>query len=433
MPTTKKYLGSTGLSRLWSKIKSTFLFKMDETPGASYTYTEPGEPSPTAVTANFITTLSGTTVTITCTLSQAVDIHLLFRLKLSGTYRRFMTVLAGRTSVTLTDSTTNSYSSLQGITDIVLENADLLASKYTFTINKSLLVGATYEHKIELKNAIVDWHAMTISGTLTRTTTALTKPQIATRYQLTKWSAGVIEYFESSNQSIIPANSTSVGVSNVSFHPTANTRAPLSPFSPTFTSSGYSNHYITSIASTGVSYLDANIGITISSWSQTNLQPELVWYRSSGACVYSGTLPRMYVNMTGLVSGDKIRIEMYAYFGTYNSDPYTKFVYTYDHGSSTGSSVSNAIIAFHDNVDNFVGIVSNGSVSTTYIVMDAYLTNTNKNINNLHVAHWPGSNTTSVTSPSTFTRSFTVPTWSSRPKSTNTSLFGTVKLNGKLW
>lgn len=431
-----KYLGSTGLSRLWSRYKTIYLLKTDELSGANpdttYTYTESTD-SPTAIAVTVITSHSGSTDTLICTLSQAVEVNLLFKVTLaSGTSnKRYFTVIAGNTSVSLSETgvSGDNGGSLQKATAVELVDASTLNSKYTFTITTSFNQGSTYEHAITLTNAQVDWHTNTISGTLQRTTSASTKPAIYTYIGVCRITEGGTLYYRSS-QVVISASSNSTTLSNVALTQTYDTYSSLygSECVPVgyYISGSYPAHYISAVSST-YTPLDLNINISISSWSQTNLRPTLVWYRSSGDCVYSGTLPTANCTVSGLASGDSITLTMYAYFGTDGSYPYTVFQRTVSWGG--GSTMQ---FNFNDIVNNFVGIVSSGSVSTTYIRIQAYVTNTSMGINNQYIGYWPSTNNT-TSSTGAFVKTAVYNYHTTLPRSSNTALFGTVTLDGKLW
>lgn len=429
-----KYLGSTGLSRLWNRYKTIYLLKTDELSGANpdttYTYTESTD-SPTAIAVTVITSHSGSTDTLICTLSQAVEVNLLFKVTLaSSTYKRYFTVIVGNTSVSLSETgvSGNNSGSLQKATAVELVDASTLSSKYTFTITTHFNQGSTYEHTITMTNAQVDWHTNTISGTLQRTTSASTKPTIYTYIGVCRITEGGTLYYRSS-QVVISSGSNSTTLSNVALTQTYDTYSSLhgSECAPVgyYINGSYPAHHISTVSST-YTPLDLNINISISSWSQTNLRPTLVWYRSSGDCVYGGTLPTANCTVSGLASGDSIKLIMYAYFGTDASEPYTVFQKTVSWGG--GSTIQ---FAFQDTVNHFVGIVSSGSVSTTYIRIQAYVTNTSMGINNKYIGYWPSTNTTSSTGAFVKTNVYNYNT--SLPRSTNTTLFGTVTLDGKLW
>ena len=433
-----KYLGNAGLSYLWSKFKNNlYNLKSNElsgsNPDSTYTYTATTE-SATAITVNIITQHTSTTDTLICTLSQAVDVNLLFRINLSSSKRRFFTVLAGNSSVTFQESssTVPSDMSIQLITSVALVEDSLLASKYTFTINTPLLQNSTFEHILYLNSAAVDWHANTISGTLTRSTTAGTKPAINTYIGFSRWEMGEVTYYRTSSQSSISSSSNNATLSAVPF---IQTTAPINtggviPISPTFSGSA-AGHYITA-QERSYSNLIADVGITVNNFSQTSLQPKLVWYRSSGACAYKGTLPTAIMSFTGLVSGDQITIKMYVHYSPNSSSsgsPYTVFSYT--KYFSSGGSASSQVISFSTLINSYVGIDSNDFAWTNRIYMDAYLTNSAKNISSQYIGSWPTATTSNYYGA--FTKTFSRPADSTRPVSTNTSLFGMVTLDGQLW
>ncbi len=428
-----KYLGKTGLGRLWTKYKQRYLLKTNELGSTTYTYSE-SSASPIAVTVNIITTHSGSTDTLTCTLSQPVDINLLFQLSLSGSNKRFFVIFANKTSVTFTESGVTGAGSLQNVSSVSIVDELELASKYAFTINTQLLVGSSFEHVLTLENATVDWHAMKIvSGTLTRSTTASTKPKINTYISVSRYDGGEdYPLYETTSISSINASANTASISNVSISPSLSSTyyERVLPKDPTFATTA-SGHYIR-IADRYYTSLIANIGITVNNFSQNNLQPELIWYRSSGACAYNGTLPVAIMSFTGLVAGDQITFSMHVDYDPDDPDsgsPYTIFSYT--KYFSSGGSLSAVAINFNASVNSYVGIESSDYADTKRIYMDAYLTNYNQNISSQYIGSWPSSSTTGYTG--VFAQVFSKPNASTRPVSTNTSLFGRVKLNGKLW
>ena len=445
-----KYLGNTGLGYLWSKYKQRYELKSSELPSITYTYSV-GSTSPIPITATILTKhglyigedgyiYSNYSVdTLVCTLSQPVDVNLVFELTWtsgSNPRVRYFNLLAGHSSITFNEIyyTSNSFYRIgsAGVGASIL-NASTLASKYTFTVTIQR-VGAIYGHTISLENASVDWHAMTVSGTLTRTTDAGTKPQVNTYIEVCKPVNGESVYYQTAQQSIA-ADSTTTSLTNV----------PLVSVTDGTTSFGYRLSPIVSslvnppeghlIFNEERSYtpLPANVTINISNWAQINLQPTLRWYRSTGACVYAGTLPSATCYFTGLLPNDKILIKMYAYFGTYNSTPYTFFqrgLVNYDITTGNGYMTFN----FADVNNYFVDIPSSGTVTTTYIIMDAYLSNTDKGIEDQYIGYWPSSNTSTITG--SFAQAFTKPSITTRPKCTTSGtsgLFGTVTLDGRLW
>ena len=438
-----KYLGNTGLSYLWSKYKQRYELKSNELAAGTYTHSVGGN-SPIPITITIITSHIDTggstsyryTDTLTCTLSQAVDVNLLFMTgNSSNDYKRYFTITAGKTSAIFEESAT-SLGTLSRINSVILVSQSVLSSKYTFTINTQYNVGSQYDHTISVEDASVDWHAMTVSGTLTRTTIAGTKPQVnVSAIEVCKPVNGESVYYHTASQTIA-ANSTVTYLTNV----------PIVPATDGTTSFGYrlspivsslvnppNGHFIIN-SERAYTSLPANVTINISSWAQRNLQPTLRWYRSTGACVYSGTLPSATCYLTGgLLPNDRILIKMYAYFGTYNSTPYTFFqrgLVNYDITTGSGYMTFN----FADVNNYFVDIPSSGTVTTTYIIMDAYLSNPDKGIEDQYIGYWPSSNTSTITG--SFAQAFTKPSISTRPKCTTSGtngLFGTVTLDGRLW
>lgn len=433
-----KYLGNTGLGYLWSKYKQRYELKSNELAAGTYTHSVSGN-SPIPVTITIITShvnIGGTTRytdTLTCTLSQAVDVNLLFMTGNGTDYKRYFTITAGKTSAIFEESA-SSVGTLSRINSVILVSQSVLSSKYTFTINTQYNVGSQYDHTISVENASVDWHAMTVSGTLTRTTDAGTKPQVnVSAIEVCKPSNGESVYYHTAPQTI-SANSTTTSLTNV----------PIVSATDGTTSFGYrlspivsslvnppNGHFIINEERAYTS-LPANVTINISSWAQVNLQPTLRWYRSTGACVYAGTLPSATCYFTGLLPNDSILIKMYAYFGTYNSTPYTFFQRGLVNYNITGSGTMT--FNFLDVNNYFVDIPSSGTVTTTYIIMDAYLSNTDKGIEDQYIGYWPSSNTSTITG--SFTQAFSKPSISTRPKCTTSGtngLFGTVTLDGRLW
>ena len=84
-----KYLGNTGLSRLWTKYKQKYVLKSDElgtgNPNSTYTYSESSTYA-TNITVDIITSHVGSNDTLSCVLSQPVDVNLLFKINLDTTY-----------------------------------------------------------------------------------------------------------------------------------------------------------------------------------------------------------------------------------------------------------------------------------------------------------------------------------------------------------
>lgn len=425
-----KYLGNTGLSRLWTKYKQRYLLKTNELGSTTYTYSE-SSPSAIAITVNIITTHSGTTDTLTCALSQAVDVNLLFKLTLSGSNRRYFVIFAGKTSVTFTETGVTGNASLQNISSVLLVDELDLASKYTFTISTQLLVGSSFEHVLYLASGSVDWHAMTLSGTLTRSTTASTKPKINTYLTVSKWDGDDLVYYNTGSVSV-NASSNTATISNAALSATTGTLSyeGVIPTNATFATTA-SGHYITTQARSYTGLI-ADVGITINSWSQTNLRPTLVWYRSSGDCVYSGTLPTATVSFTNIVAGDTITLQMFVYYDPADpdsGDPYT--IFTTGKNFSSSGTFNNQTMNFHDAYNGYVGIDSNDTAYTCKIYMNAYLTNTSKNMYSQYIGSWPSSTGSSITGA--FTKVFSAPPFSTRPYSSNTGLFGQVTLDGRLW
>lgn len=424
-----KYLGNTGLSRLWTKYKQRYLLKTNELGSTTYTYSESSIPA-IAITATIITTHSGTTDTLTCTLSQVVDVNLLFRLNLSGSNKRFFVIFAGKTSVTFTETGVTGSASLQNISSVdIIDELDL-ASKYSFTVNTQLLVGSTFEHVLYLDGGSVDWHAMTLSGTLTRSTTASTKPKINTYLTVSRWEGDDLVYYSTGSVSV-NASSNTATISNASISSANGTMSyeGVIPTNATFATTA-SGHYITTQDRSYTSLI-ADVGISVSSWSQTNLRPTLVWYRSSGDCVYSGTLPTATMSFTNIVAGDTITIQMCVYYDPADpdsGDPYT--IFTCGKYFSSSGTFNNQTINFHDALNGYSGIESSDTAYTYKIYMNAYLTNTSKNIYSQFIGSWPTSTGNYTTGA--FEKRFSAP-GSSRPYSSNTGLFGLVTLDGRLW
>lgn len=417
-----RYVGNDGLSRLWTKYKQKYILKNNALsvidPNQTYTYSESSE-SAVNIAVNIITSHVGNKDTLQCTLSQPVDINLLFKISLNSTYRRYFTILAGHSSVIFNETGVTGNGSLQNISGVSVVNASLIASKYTFTITRT--TGTTlYEHTLSLEDATVDWHAMTVSGILTRTTSASQPPGITTNFGLSYWDRGTVTFYRTVADSTLYSNENTTTVNAVSLVP-SNTSyyGAVTPINAQFSYS-QTSHYITCLSKTYTSLI-ADVGITVSLWSQTNLQPEAHWYRWSGACVYRGTKPCAVCSVTGLVTGDELRIDFYAYFGSWNNIPYTRFSKTVSWGG--GSTLSFDF----DPVDNYYSGISDGFTDTCYLFMDAYLTNTSKGMNSQYIGSWPSSTSDGLTG-STFTRTFTKPTTSSRPKLTNGTLFGRVTL-----
>lgn len=435
-----KYLGNTGLSYLWSKYKQRYELKSNELAAGTYTHSVGGN-SPIPITITIITSHirdGGTTSytdTLTCTLSQAVDVNLLFMMGNSNnSYKRYFTVMAGKTSAIFSETYRGGVSIYQ-TNSITLVSQSTLASKYTFTINTQFNVGSQYDHTISVENASVDWHAMTVSGTLTRTTDAGTKPQVnVSAIEVCKPINGESVYYHTAPQTIA-ANSTTTSLTNVPIVPaTDGTTSFGYRLSPTVSSlvNPPSGHFIIN-SERAYTSLPANVTINIYNWAQRNLQPTLRWYRSTGACVYSGTLPSATFYISGILPNDRILIKMYAYFGTYNSTPYTFFQRGLVNSNiTTGSGYMT--FNFTDVNNYFVDIPSSGTVTTTYIIMDAYLSNTDKGIEDQYIGYWPSSNTSTIIG--SFAQAFTKPSISTRPKCTTSGtngLFGTVTLDGRLW
>ncbi len=445
-----KYLGNTGLGYLWSKYKQRYELKSSELPSITYTHSVGGN-SPIPVTATILVVHSlyrgedGYLYsnyycdTMVCSLSQPVDVNLVFELNwTSGSNPRvkYFNLLAGKTSITFQDiylRTGSTSYRLYWIREVNILSVSTLASKYTFTVDFQQ-VGAIYGHTISLENASVDWHTMTVSGTLTRTTDAETKPQVNTFIEVCKPVNGESVYYQTAQQTI-SANSTTTSLTNV----------PIVPVTDGTTSFGYRlSPIVSSLVNPPEGHLifneeraytslPANVTINIYNWAQRNLQPTLRWYRSTGACVYSGTLPSATFYISGILPNDRILIKMYAYFGTYNSTPYTFFQRGLVNSSiTTGSGYMT--FNFTDVNNYFVDIPSSGTVTTTYIIMDAYLSNTDKGIEDQYIGYWPSSNTSTITG--SFTQAFTKPSMTTRPKCTTSGtngLFGTVTLDGRLW
>lgn len=425
-----KYLGNTGLSRLWTKYKQRYLLKTNELGSTTYTYSE-SSPSATAITVNIITTHSGTTDTLTCTLSQSVDVNLLFKLTLSGSNKRFFVIFAGKTSVTFTETGVTGNASLQNISSVSIVDELELASKYTFTINTQLLVGSMFEHILYLDGGSVDWHAMTLSGTLTRSTTASTKPKINTYLTVSKWDGDDLVYYSTGSVSVNASSNTAI----ISKAPLSAATGTISyegviPTNATFATTA-SGHYITTQDRYYTSLI-ADVGITVNSWSQTNLRPTLVWYRSSGDCVYSGTTPTATISFTNIVAGDNITIRMYVHYDPADPDsgePYTMF--SCGKYFSSSGTFNNQTLDLTPLINSYVGIESNDTAYTYKIYMDAYLSNTNKNMYSQYIGSWPSSTGSSITGA--FTKCFSRPALNTRPYSSNTGLFGLVTLDGRLW
>ena len=168
----------------------------------------------------------------------------------------------------------------------------------------------------------------------------------------------------------------------------------------------------------------------MSSWVDTNIQPEIIWYRSSNSSVYVGTLPKVNLSISGTQEGDHIRLEMTVYWrnGYYNQLPNTTFIGTWHHGYYERISFYDSYNRFWENCPDYE-VNSSG----VYIYIDAYLiiSDGDGNSSTKYFGYWPNSNTNGITG--TITKSSYKPQTSYRSKSTNTSLFGNVTLNRKFW
>ena len=435
-----KFIGTTGLSRLWSKFKNNmYVFKTDENAGSSpdttYSYTLSSAPTK-QITVDIYTTASTSSVTLICTLSEPVDVNLLFQLRyVSQNTKRWFTVMAGKTNVEITepDSALNqTYGRLSNMSEATLVGADKLEGNgYSFTINTHWNVGSTYKHTVTLENAQVDWHTMTVSGKLTRSTTAANnnKPQINTYIGINRRLEGnVWSDYITTAQSTIAANSNITTISNLPITELGTDDwSDVVPVNTVFSTS-QTQHYIECLSRSYTS-LDSNIGITISNWAQTSLRPTLYYFKSSAESVYSGTLPSLVCSVTNLIPGDRVIIYLYAYFGSYNNIPYTVFGHTAS-WSGSGTTMS---FPFHTIDINYYDI-QDGTVATTYLYMDAYWYNPNVDMQYHYIGSWPTSSSeTGITG--SFARSTLgyAPPTSQHYKSTNTTLFGNVTLERKFW
>ena len=203
--------------------KQRYELKSNELTAGTYTHSVGGN-SPIPITITIITSHVNTggstawryTDTLTCTLSQAVDVNLLFMLSEPSEYgyKRYFTITAGKTSAIFEESATSN-GTLSRTNGVTLVSQSVLSSKYTFTINTQYNVGSQYDHTISVEDASVDWHAMTVSGTLTRTTIAGTKPQVnVSAIEVCKPVNGESVYYHTAPQTIA-ANSTTTSLTNV--------------------------------------------------------------------------------------------------------------------------------------------------------------------------------------------------------------------------
>ena len=299
-----KFLGTAGLSRLWKKFRDDiYVLKTDESGAGTYSYTIPSTTTK-SVTVDIYTTSTTSSCTLVCTLSQAVEINLLFQLRYtSQNAKRWFTVLAGNTTVQITEpdsALNNTYGRLSNMNEATLVGStEIQGSGYSFTINTHWNVGSTYLHTISLESAQVDWHKKTVSGTLTRTTTAGTKPALTTKLSVSKTTDGTIEYWDTPSSYSISANATQTTITDAPLSLSETTGSgylwSVVPFDAAFTTS-QSNHFIDCVSRSYTS-LDNNITVSMSSWVDTNIQPEIIWYRSSNSSVYVGTLPKVNLSI----------------------------------------------------------------------------------------------------------------------------------------
>ena len=428
-----KYLGNTGLSRLWSNYLQNFVPKTDElatsAPDTTYPYTIPTTTSKSIV-VNIYTSHSGTSSTLTCTLSEAVDINLLFQLRnVSQNAKRWFTVLAGNTTLTITepDSSLNTvYGRLDNMDEATLVDAtDIQGEGYNITIN--LYNTSPAQHTLSLEDATVDWHTRTVSGKLTRTTGSSTKPAITAKIKVyeSDTSSGTYNSYYTDNTFTINANATQTQITNATIGSAFQGYEGISkwaiPVNAAFTTT-QSGHYIDCVARSYTSQ-DHNITLSISNWAQWNLRPNVTWYKSSNKSVYRGTLPGIILNANNLVQGDVVTITMTVYFGSYGNIPYSRFykAFTYS-GSSTLSG------SLNDIVDNYYDI-HDGTVSTSYIYIDAAYYNSSLGIGSTRIGYFPSANGNSMTG--SFVQSSEYLDEFTRPRITSygtTSLFGTVTL-----
>ena len=430
-----KFLGTAGLSRLWNKFKNNlYVLKTDEnsgsTPDTTYPYS-PTSVSNVAITVNIYVAHSGSSSTLSCTLSQPVNLNLLFRLwNSTSNTSRWFTVLAGNTTISITepDSALNNTSGrLDNMNSAeIVELSELQSHGYTFTVN--IHNNSAYEHVIYVSNAQVDWHAKTVSGTLTRSTTDATNPAISSR-------VGVVGYYDSecyktTGSFTIPANSNSVSITNAPITeeefslPIIYSNYSIMPVNYQFTTT-QSNRYITS-HDTEYTPLAHNITISVSSWAHTNICPEIIYYRSSNSSVYSGTLPGIHLSIGNTVSGDCIQITLTVYWreNYYNNLPYSTFSQTWNYGYAQNIYYQTSNNYFWENVPDYQ------QSNKVYFFLDAYLY-MGSGSGFKYIGYWPSSNTTGNTG--SFTMTSTKPDTASRPKSTNTAVFGTITLNRKFW